>query len=88
MIVYPLYLTIEHLVPLSKGGNNTKENKRNCCNACNKARGNLDLEIFLIRCMRKAKRMPGHTIYMDRVPNISRLIDFVNSHKSELIKNG
>ena len=40
-ILHPLKPTTEHLVPKSKGGNNTKHNKRVCCNVCNGFRGNL-----------------------------------------------
>jgi uncharacterized protein involved in tolerance to divalent cations len=34
--------TIEHLVPLSKGGSNNTENKAICCGSCNYWRGNKD----------------------------------------------
>ena len=49
IIVFPLELTNEHLVPVSKGGNNTLYNKRPCCNKCNTWRGNLTFELFELR---------------------------------------
>jgi 5-methylcytosine-specific restriction endonuclease McrA len=46
LIKSPLIKTSEHLVPKSKGGNNTHYNKRPCCSVCNKWRGNKPLENF------------------------------------------
>lgn len=45
-IVYPLKETSEHIVPVSKGGNNTIYNKKRCCHRCNHWRGNHSLERF------------------------------------------
>ena len=45
-LVTPLYHNIEHLVPLSKGGNNSEYNKRLCCIKCNSWRGNKSLEVW------------------------------------------
>lgn len=39
-LVYPARLTLEHIVPRSKGGNNSKHNTRPCCDYCNGWRGN------------------------------------------------
>lgn len=41
-----LVRTVEHLVPQSKGGNNTSYNKRYCCRRCNHDRGNKSLEMW------------------------------------------
>lgn len=38
--------TKEHLVPKSKGGNNSIENKKPCCKICNGWRGNQTLSQF------------------------------------------
>ena len=35
---------MEHLVPVSKNGNNTALNKRPCCKRCNTWRGNMSLK--------------------------------------------
>lgn len=40
------YKTKEHIVPLSKKGNNYFENLVWCCNECNNYRGNKDLWFF------------------------------------------
>lgn len=40
------YRTKEHIVPLSKGGNNHFENLIWICNECNNYRGNKDLPYF------------------------------------------
>ncbi len=45
-IVFPLKDTAEHLVPLSKGGNDRPINKRRCCHRCNTWRGNTSLDNF------------------------------------------
>ena len=39
--------TKEHLVPLSKGGNNTSYNKKDCCTSCNQDRGNKSYDYWL-----------------------------------------
>lgn len=38
--------TSEHLVPVSKGGNNSKENQRPCCSDCNNWRSNKSFEYW------------------------------------------
>lgn len=45
-IKHPLISTTEHLVPISKGGNNRLVNKRRCCKRCNTWRGNKSLDRF------------------------------------------
>src|ERR1700716_2962618 len=46
-IIYRKQLTIEHLVPVSKGGNSTPGNKRKCCVLCNTDRGKKSYEIWI-----------------------------------------
>lgn len=38
--------TIEHLIPLSKGGDNSIGNLKDCCKSCNQLRGNLSFIEF------------------------------------------
>lgn len=45
-IVYPLNITTEHIIPISKGGSNNPKNKRKCCNKCNTWRGNKGLDYW------------------------------------------
>lgn len=46
LLIYPLKDTAEHLVPLSKGGNNSPLNKARCCSLCNSWRSNSSLDFF------------------------------------------
>ena len=39
--------TADHIIPISKGGNNTQVNLVVCCKKCNNERGNLDFKDFL-----------------------------------------
>lgn len=41
--------TADHIVPVSKGGNNSKLNLIVCCLSCNGERGNMDFKKFLHR---------------------------------------
>jgi hypothetical protein len=40
-------LTIDHVIPRSKGGKNTWENLVTCCGTCNVTKCNKDLDVFL-----------------------------------------
>jgi hypothetical protein len=39
-------LTLDHIIPHSKGGTNAVENLATCCHKCNSARGNRSMESF------------------------------------------
>ena len=39
--------TADHIVPISKGGNNTQVNLIVCCKDCNSERGNLSFKTFM-----------------------------------------
>jgi hypothetical protein len=39
--------TADHIIPISKGGNNTQVNLVVCCKDCNNERGNLDFNNYL-----------------------------------------
>jgi 5-methylcytosine-specific restriction endonuclease McrA len=43
---YRRYLTIDHVIPQSKGGKNTWDNLVTACFKCNNKKGSLDLEEF------------------------------------------
>lgn len=46
-----VYLTLDHIIPVSRGGKNQLDNVRTLCNKCNQERGDTALEIPLkIQC--------------------------------------
>lgn len=45
-LVYPLRTTMEHIIPLSRGGSNHQKNKRPCCHKCNGWRSNKSLQFW------------------------------------------
>lgn len=51
-------LTIDHFIPLSRGGSNVFSNLLPSCRACNVAKGNKDLEAFrkVVNLKRNIKR--------------------------------
>jgi 5-methylcytosine-specific restriction endonuclease McrA len=44
-----LTITVDHILPKAKGGNNNYENLTTCCNPCNSKKGSLLLIEFLKR---------------------------------------
>lgn len=42
----PTRLTIDHIIPKSMGGNNSKYNKVICCLKCNRAKGSMSAQEF------------------------------------------
>ena len=82
--------TIEHLVPLSHGGNNSRHNKRNCCKSCNTFRGNKPLDVFLaevkLRIENKRPRITQSLADLSAmVENIDYLLSYVNDN-NEILK--
>ena len=58
-----IILTIDHVIPRNKGGNDTWENLVSACNKCNFIKGNTllkDTEMFLLQKPKK----PHYLIYM------------------------
>lgn len=47
-----IHLTVDHLVPISRGGGNDLENLSPCCDSCNSRKGALTMREF--RAVRKA----------------------------------
>lgn len=48
-------LTIDHIVPKSKGGKSDVENLLSACSRCNSIKGPLELEQFLEKCQARAQ---------------------------------
>lgn len=87
-IKWPLKYTVEHLVPKSKGGNNTLYNKRPCCHVCNCERGNSDLIQYLTKCYHKSLN-PNSNKYLweTKMENIKYLLHYINTAGEKLYKN-
>lgn len=57
-------LTIDHIIPRSKGGLDTWENLVACCNSCNVKKGNKSLKESGMQ-LRKKPQAPINRIYLD-----------------------
>jgi hypothetical protein len=64
-MIAPGKRTIEHLVPISLGGNGSFYNKKDCCKTCNNDRGNLPLSLWIGRM--EARLARSKTIALNRV---------------------
>lgn len=61
-------LTIDHLIPKSRGGQNSWSNLITSCNLCNVRKGDKDLEIFLSEYglgLTHKPFKPSHTYFME-----------------------
>lgn len=76
--------TIDHLIPVSKGGANNLYNKRNCCQHCNTQKADLLLQDFLIIIIEKPLSFYEKNI---RVENIKYMIDYVNSAGAKVFRH-
>lgn len=83
-------LTNEHLVPISKGGNNSLLNKRPCCQPCNTMRGDLDYAKWLqkLRFMRSRTYKTKLSKYKleAMIENVQYWQHYVNTAKERLYK--
>lgn len=77
-LVYPAKLTLEHIIPRSKGGNNSKHNTRPCCDYCNGWRGNKSFSYWKAEIQEllseRRTRVPYST---ERLRNIISNIDTI-----------
>lgn len=84
---------MEHLVPVSKGGNNKLINKRPCCHGCNKQRGNQPLYNWLKileEKLRHSVKYNGHGGAYDleiKIENVKYWIDYIEQRGRELYRN-
>lgn len=76
--------TVDHLIPVSKGGANNSYNKRNCCKRCNTQKADMLLQDYLNLIMQKPLSFYEKNI---RVENIKYMIDYVNSAGSKIFKH-
>lgn len=54
--------TADHIIPISKGGNNTQVNLVVCCKDCNNERGNLDFDEYLTLKNKKYRKLKNKFI--------------------------
>lgn len=83
--------TWEHLLPKSKGGNDTFKNKKPCCKTCNNWRGNQTLEQFYRIVKFHLDRKMGYRElaqydYKIMLENISYWKDYVDSDTRGILK--
>lgn len=84
-------LTAEHLVPVSKGGNNSLYNKRACCVKCNSERGNKRLDVFLIILQQdyEVERDPVSKYRLEAmILNVEHMLEYVRSAGDKLYRIG
>jgi len=89
--VYPLKWNIEHLVPVSKGGNNSSANKRKYCVYCKAWRGNKPLsnwkkEIQALIELRKNKPFYNQYDLKIMIENIGYWQHYIDTAKEKLLK--
>ena len=63
-------LTLDHILPYSKGGGNNEENLVTCCLECNSKRGNKSLSSFIM-CIATEKEL-DHNVIMKNIKNQRR----------------
>ena len=83
-------LTIEHVIPLSKGGNDSELNVRDCCVRCNVYRQNKSLEHWLGELRERYEGLPEGHPERERcrvmMVNIEGLLAFVESNGGVLYR--
>jgi 5-methylcytosine-specific restriction endonuclease McrA len=55
--------TADHIIPISKGGNNTQVNLIVCCKDCNNERGNLEFDRYLTLKNKKYRKLKNKFFY-------------------------
>lgn len=85
-IVYPLRYTVEHLVPVSKGGSNHYRNKRPCCHTCNNERSNKDLTDWLLETVERIKTATDKELLLKRAERIRHYIHYIETAGQKLYR--
>lgn len=78
------YKTIDHLIPLSKGGANNVYNKRNCCNLCNSQKGGMYLQEWIKLVEQEGAYNCNSEI---KTENIKYIIDYVDTAGEKIFKH-
>lgn len=88
---YHIEKTKDHVIPLSKGGKDLKENRIYACHDCNNWKDNKSLEVWLeeIKKMVKKKKTKVRTSYTFEIlglmiSNIRKVMDGVKQHNKKI----
>ncbi len=76
-------ISVEHIIPRSKGGTNEDHNLTYACARCNSMRGSLDFELFMMFARHVLQKYPNENSILLR----SALIQFVTSLAELAIRN-
>lgn len=74
-----IYCSVEHIVPISKGGNESTRNLRRCCSGCNHMRANFDLKTFHSHVQHLAFNNPNDQRLKTMLSNIKWHIGYVEA---------
>ena len=66
-------LTLDHVIPRSKGGPNTWDNLVTCCGDCNVKKGDLDVDVFLEQHDLTMHHQPFRPTYLYFVEKINKV---------------
>ena len=79
-------MTLDHVIPKSKGGPNTWKNLVTCCGECNVKKGDKDINIFLEEKNLKMSHQPFKPTYLyfvEKINNVNsdwkRFVGIVNN---------
>ncbi len=56
-LVFPVVKTVDHIIPISRGGVNKTTNRRNCCQSCNSLKRDFFPDHFLFILKQKRKNI-------------------------------
>ena len=68
-------LTIDHVIPKSKGGLNTWENMVTCCSSCNTRKDDKPLDVFLEESGLTIRHIPYRPSYMEFLSQHRHILD-------------
>jgi hypothetical protein len=71
------HLTVDHIIPTSKGGSNKSYNKLNCCGKCNNYKGSLLPSEFHLKV--RQDHTINHLMKQTMVSQIQKTIDWINN---------
>jgi hypothetical protein len=89
------YKTIDHIIPIIRGGRNIPNNMVVACNWCNNQKGNMELVDFLNKVKKIASHPKKSIIFKNSgiplntiIKNIHWVIRYIEPHKEALYESG